>query len=214
MIESVEYEQCHYEEGQVRAIYGRLEDIVADGDWHEFPAHPTSEAWYRVRSGYFQALFRASGDELLAEAKLLEPMETVDDAEWTLEKHGIDEYALRTKFTRTFGMVDEQGRLDKLLEPHGLWLDFGDGSSVDGAATFPVLDAASMQAATVRLKWLEAYCIESNKRMTAQLNEFWKFVADKVEREILESGEPFLRGIGPEVGGRRREAILGPFLKE
>src|SRR5579871_5891581 len=98
-VQIVEYEQCPYD---LLHIYRDMDSIQADSCWHSFNRSPRNcSAFYRVYDRYFQAVFGNSSDALFQEFLNLEPMKTDDDSEWLIEKHGPNEYLVRTTFTQT-----------------------------------------------------------------------------------------------------------------
>jgi hypothetical protein len=204
IIEQITYEQLVFRYDLVEGLYKIVPSIVEDGEWHPMSVPSGEPSFYRVRSGYFQVIYSKGEHTLLREALKLEPMMTLDNAEWVLERHDEGEYLVRTQFSQTFGPTKETDLLDKVLEPYGLWLE-NMGTHLSGAATFEALDAEHLLEACNRIKWLEQFCIAANQRVILGLNAFWGAIRNEVEAQIERDGA---LALSFESGGPKRRVPI------
>ncbi len=207
-IEKVQYEQCLYDWQHISEIYRSIPlEPAEEGQWYSLEHTQDSVASYRKRDGYFQFVIGSNQSSLFEEFHSFEPMPTDDDAEWTVEKHGPNEYPVRTVFSRTFGPSPAIDRVDKLLERFGLWLENCDDRYISGAATFGSLVNTDMWLACRRIVILERWCLEINGIVNQTLNEYWGRVREEVEEQIRTEGEPVLMFRPSGRGAKRREPL-------
>jgi hypothetical protein len=189
-IESIVYEQCPYDWDHISSIYKNIEDEPTSTEWHT-KSVPTGTVRYRRNGDHFQFIFARAPSVLFEEALNLEPMPTDDDAEWIVERHGPNEYLVRTTFTTTFGPVDAQELIDATISKYGLWLE-NQGNQVSGVATFDALEAEKMWHACRRLVTLEKWCLAANHKVMNVLAEFWGSVHEELLSRIATQNDVVL----------------------
>jgi len=171
-VESVSYEQAPFIERDILALYRNIPVVQVDGAWHDIAGDSGLNS-YRVVGRYFQRHIASQQCSLLKEIRELLPMDLPDNADWIIEKHDEGEYLVRSKWSNTFGPTEVQERVDQALNAFDLWLECK-GNTVSGAAQFHNLDPKALALAVTKLTWLEAFCIEANRRVTEVLNEYWE----------------------------------------
>jgi hypothetical protein len=103
--EEATYEQCPYDLAHVEAIYMNLKGIInVDGNWHPFPERPDGIGQYRVfNDQHFQAVFAGSDHALFRSLLDMDPVDSDDDAEWTVWRLSEEGYGLTSSFAVTSG---------------------------------------------------------------------------------------------------------------
>lgn len=205
-VEKATYEQCPYDWEHVSQIYRNiLEEPPETAEWLRLRSgNPSTRL--RRHAGYFQFFYGDPETSLYQELHALEPMQTTDDAEWEIEKHGEHEYLVRSKFSTTFGPCVEQQKVDELVQRFGALLDCRE-SYVSATATFTEVAAGPLLDACRRLVTLEAWCMEANRGITRMLDEYWGAIRAGLSTE-MESGKVDLRA--EFYGGKKRE----PYVAE
>lgn len=184
-MESVNYEQCPWDEGHVRAIYRRLSEIVADGEWHLFPDNG-ARGHYRVFEGRtFQVIF-GKGDEAVYPRLLqLDPPDIEDDAEWTVLCDPEEDVVLLTStFCRTFGPFSGINLICETLNSFALELIKYRGD-IWGAVYVEDIETDMMEEAMARLRAIEKITLQVNKAIDAQISTMW----DDLTAEMREAEE-------------------------
>ncbi len=172
------YEQMPWDQKHVEAIYPVLQaGIDADGQWHNFPPLLRNVGRYRVYSNrYFQAVYAKSENRLFQELLLLSPVNSEDDAEWTIQK-AKEGYTVSSVFSITPFLENAEGyeaiaewlwRHALVLEPHKMGLQ--------GVAHFANMETGCLLDAMQRLTWLENAIMELNIRLKKTSGEFWNGV--------------------------------------
>lgn len=170
-VEQIVYEQCPYNWQHVAELYRTVPFPPFENKW--YAVNSKTGVCYRRRNGYFQFISGQSDTELWQEMLTFEPMETKDDAEWTIERHGLGEYLVRTRFSITYGPVDIQQEVHEELIKHGLWLG-NRHTYVEGAALFDELTPSNLLYASRKLVMLENWCIQANVKVNSLIESIWK----------------------------------------
>jgi hypothetical protein len=208
-IERITYEQCPYDAKHIQEIYVSVDLESICSTWTQFQQTPNGICSYRKRDNYFQFISGDPSTSLFQEAMDLQPMETEDDAEWEIEKHDEGRYVVRSVFTKTFGPSTQIQRVDELLSPFGLWLEYRE-SFVWGAVTFDSFESEILLQSCRKLVMLEEWCLEANRQIETKLDEFWGNVRREAEERIHSEGVPIRKYDISEYRGKRRAPLPLP----
>ncbi len=172
------YEQMPWDQKHVESIYNVLQaNIDADGQWHDFPPLPQCVGKYRVYNNrYFQVVYAKSENKLLQELLLLPPVNSEDDAEWTIQKLEAG-YTISSLFSITPALENAEGyeAIAEWLWRHALVLELHK-IGLQGVAYFTDLEPGCLLDAMQRLTWLENVVMELNVRLKQTSGEFWNEV--------------------------------------
>jgi hypothetical protein len=98
----LQYEQCPWNEPQVRSLYRNLPGMPIDSEWRDFPPRPGRVAVYRVyEERTFQAIYTDRASSLFKEMLLVPPPHTSDDSGWQIAKDRSG-YYISSKFATTY----------------------------------------------------------------------------------------------------------------
>jgi hypothetical protein len=167
-MEQLSYELCPYERLHVLEIYRGLASCVIDGRWREKPGKYLGRCVYRVSRDMFQVLYSRRPGTLFEALMDVEPPVTEDDGDWTILRRSRKEAPLLTSPFCTIPAVSGFELLDHaLLERFGFFFDQIKGTKSETAyAVLQSLEPAAVLDAMTRLKYLEQWVLETNRKLT------------------------------------------------